>query len=97
MLLVSVLFTSVSLGASAQEKEKGIALNFKDTPLETILHYLSEEADLVVVSDYNLTDRITVMVKPPCLTIFVKPKWRRVKPVALPSILALITWKPIKG
>ncbi len=65
MLLVSVLFTSVSLGASAQEKEKGIALNFKDTPLETILHYLSEEADLVVVSDYNLTDRITVISRNP--------------------------------
>ena len=65
MLLVSVLFASVSLGASAQAKEKGIALNFKDTPLETILHYLSEEADLVVVSDYVLTARITVISRSP--------------------------------
>jgi general secretion pathway protein D len=65
MLVVSVVLVFMFLSAAAQAKDKGISLNFKDTPLETVLHYLSEEADLVVVSDYDLTDRITVISRSP--------------------------------
>ena len=62
-VLSSVWLIDVNSVAYAAEQEKGIQLNFKDTPVETILGYLSEAAGLVVVSENRLTDRITVISK----------------------------------
>jgi len=45
--------------------QKGILLNFKDAPLETILEYLSEVADLVVITDTQIDDRLTVISRQP--------------------------------
>jgi general secretion pathway protein D len=66
-VVVFVFILSVNAGnvSYAQEQDKGIQLNFKDTPIEAILGYLSEAAGLVIVSDNNLTDRITVISKQP--------------------------------
>jgi len=47
--------------ASTGSTGKKIRLNFKDTPIETVLEYLSETAGVVVVSGTTLTDRITVI------------------------------------
>lgn len=49
--------------ASVQKTEKTIQLNFKNTPIETVLEYLSETAGVIVVSGTTLTDRITVISK----------------------------------
>jgi general secretion pathway protein D len=46
-------------------EEKGIELNFKDTPIETVLGYLSETAGVVIVTENSLTDRITVISRQP--------------------------------
>lgn len=49
--------------ASVQKTGKTIQLNFKNTPIETVLEYLSETAGVVVVSGTTLSDRITVISK----------------------------------
>ena len=61
IVLSSIWITDIDRIAYAEEKDKTIQLNFKDTPIDTILAYLSETAGLVVVSETNLTDRMTVI------------------------------------
>lgn len=64
MVLISFLWlTNLDGMVYAEEKEDVIKLNFKDTPIDTILGYLSETAGVVVISETNLTDRITVISK----------------------------------
>jgi len=55
----------VDINRVSLAEEKGIELNFKDTPIETILGYLSETAGVVVVTETSLTDRITVISRQP--------------------------------
>ena len=67
-LLLSAIFVLscvwlVDINSVSHAEEKGIELNFKDTPIETILGYLSETAGVVIVTENNLTDRITVISK----------------------------------
>jgi general secretion pathway protein D len=62
-VLSSVWLIDANRIAYADEKDKNIQLNFKDTPIETILGYLSETAGVVVISETNLTGRITVISK----------------------------------
>lgn len=52
-------------GAVAQENDNRILLNFKDAPVDAVLGYLSETAGLVVVYNYQLNDRISVISKQP--------------------------------
>jgi general secretion pathway protein D len=61
----SILTAGGAITSYAQDQtgNKGIQFNFKDTPIETVLGYLSEAAGLVVISENNLTDRITVISK----------------------------------
>lgn len=65
VLSLMLLMVSLSPVKSAQETEKGILLNFRNTPVETVLGYLSEVAGLVVVSEADLKDRITVISRKP--------------------------------
>jgi general secretion pathway protein D len=62
-VLASVWFAHGDMKAYAQEKDKNIQLNFKDTPIETILGYLSETAGVVVISETSLSGRLTVISK----------------------------------
>jgi general secretion pathway protein D len=62
-ILFSVWSVNAGRNAYAEEKDKKIQLNFKDTPIETILGYLSETAGVVVISETNLSGRITVISK----------------------------------
>lgn len=43
----------------------GLAINFQDVPLQTVLEYLSEKAGLVVVTEAPLTGRVTVISRKP--------------------------------
>jgi len=63
LALSSIWLTDMDRIANADEKT--IQLNFKDTPIDTILAYLSETAGLVIVSETNLTDRMTVISRQP--------------------------------
>ena len=45
-----------------------LLLNFRDTPLDEVLEYLSEAAGLVVIKDTSITGRVSVVSKQP-LTI----------------------------
>lgn len=68
VLLLAAIFILFSLWAVdvnriSYAEETGLELNFKDTPIETILGYLSEKAGVVVVTETSLTDRITVISK----------------------------------
>jgi general secretion pathway protein D len=66
-----ILFTAAVLifhsagNTFALEKKKNIMLNFKDAPVEAVLGYLSEAAGLVIVYDYSLSDRVSVISKQP--------------------------------
>jgi general secretion pathway protein D len=52
---------------SADEKPvptaQSIAMNFKDTPYETVLEQLSEMSGLVIVKDFTLEGRVTIISK----------------------------------
>jgi len=62
MVFISILLLTNSDGiVYGDENDDVIRLNFKDTPIDTVLDYLSETAGVVVVSETNLTDRITVI------------------------------------
>jgi len=64
MIVISSLWlTNMDGIVYAEETAKTIQLNFKDTPIDTVLGYLSETAGVTVVSETNLTDRITVISK----------------------------------
>ncbi len=65
LFTLTILISDISTFSEALGKEKGILLNFKDTPVETVLDYLSEAAGLVVVYDYTLNDRVSVISKQP--------------------------------
>ncbi len=66
ILFIAALLVCQSAGnAFALDKKKNIMLNFKDAPVETVLGYLSETAGLVVVYEYALSDRISVISKQP--------------------------------
>ena len=75
ILIVLMLLLMVSLSgiALAQQGRSGsteaspteILLNFRNTPFETVLDYLSEVAGLVIVSDQDLSERITVISRKP--------------------------------
>ena len=63
LFALTILISDFSTGSQVLGKDKEILLNFKDTPVETVLDYLSEAAGLVVVYDYSLNDRISVISK----------------------------------
>lgn len=65
LIVFSVMLLGVGSDCMAAVGGSGrtIQLNFKDTPIETVLEYLSETAGVVVVSGTTLTDRITVISK----------------------------------
>ncbi len=50
---------------NALETGDGIAMNFQDVPLQTVLEYLSEKAGLVIVTETPLTGRVTVISRRP--------------------------------
>ncbi|MBN2372221.1 hypothetical protein JXL19_00330, partial [bacterium] len=65
LVILTMLIFDIGRDSEALGKEKDILLNFKDTPVETVLDYLSEAAGLVVVYNYALNDRISVISKQP--------------------------------
>lgn len=70
ILLLTVSLSSITLAqqngsGSAEASSTEILLNFKNTPFETVLDYLSEVAGLVIVSDQDLGERITVISRKP--------------------------------
>lgn len=73
VLLLSLFLDNISFAQQAEPNsivavDSRMLLNFKDATLETILEYLSEVSGLVVVTDDNLGDRLTVISRQP-LTI----------------------------
>ncbi|MBN1625070.1 MAG: type II secretion system secretin GspD [Deltaproteobacteria bacterium] len=64
MVFISSLWlTDLNGIVYADEKDNFIRLNFKDTPIDTVLGYLSETAGVTVIYEAVLTDRITVISK----------------------------------
>jgi general secretion pathway protein D len=64
LIVLSIIIGFGSNSWAAVSKDaKTIQLNFKSTPIETVLEYLSETAGVVVVSGTTLSDRITVISK----------------------------------
>jgi general secretion pathway protein D len=64
LIVLSVMLLGVGSDCMASTGTgKKIQFNFKNTPIETVLEYLSETAGVVVVSGAALTDRITVISK----------------------------------
>ncbi len=64
LLTISFGFGSVCT-ASTPKEENTIQFNFQNTPIETVLEYLSQAAGVVVISGVTLTDRVTVISKSP--------------------------------
>lgn len=64
-LLALMLVIGYGGGSLAQNSGNKILLNFKDAPVEAVLNYLSETAGLVVVYEFDLRDRISVISKQP--------------------------------
>ncbi|MBE0535382.1 MAG: hypothetical protein IH624_06900 [Phycisphaerae bacterium] len=50
---------------NAVDASSGLAINFQDVPLQTVLEYLSEKAGLVVVTEMPLSGRVTVISRTP--------------------------------
>ncbi|MFC1494457.1 type II secretion system secretin GspD [Thermodesulfobacteriota bacterium] len=68
VLLTLTIYIGFDNSSFAQGKGGKILLNFKDAPVETVLGYLSETAGIVVVYEYELRDRISVISKQPLNT-----------------------------
>ena len=75
VILISfiLLLFLISINPAVAQGKKGrpsvsssnILLNFKDAPLGSVLGYLSEVAGLIIVSESNLEERITVISRNP--------------------------------
>ncbi|HYG76468.1 MAG TPA: type II secretion system secretin GspD [Planctomycetota bacterium] len=62
---LAFIAATYALDARAEEKPlpQAILMNFKDMPLETVMEQLSEMSGLVIIKDFTLEGRITIISK----------------------------------
>lgn len=68
VLLCAALMTACACGGEDKPPPtpgQSIQMNFKDTPLETVLEQLSEMSGLIVVKDTTVEGRVTIISKQP--------------------------------